>query len=119
MAGQEACKAWFNSEHERRMAATEAILTWWAKSEQGLAATAQRDAKWIDRTGNARASIMAYVEEIEASEGFRLYLKAGGPPPYSLFLELAMAGKYAVLWPTMERYTPQIVADLKRIWGAS
>jgi hypothetical protein len=117
MAGQEAFKAWFREEHERRMAATQAILEWWANDDQGLAATAQRDAKWIDRTSNARQSIIAYVEELTDSEGFQLFLKAGGPPPYSLFLELAMAGKYAVLWPTIERALPQIVADLERIWG--
>jgi hypothetical protein len=119
VAGQEALKALFNAEHERRVAATEAILTWWAKSEGGLATTAQNDAKWIDRTGNARASIEAFVEALTESEGFRLILKAGGPPPYSVFLELAMAGRYAVLWPTLERYSEQIIGDLKRIWGGA
>jgi hypothetical protein len=99
MAGQEAVIAAFRNEHQRRLQVTRDLFQSYA-AEAGNWMRA--NAKWIDRTGNARNSLEG-IEEF-TDEVFRLILKGGGPPDYVQFLELSRGGKYAVVRPALEHF---------------
>ena len=66
---------------------------------------AKKNAKWDDQTGNARASIHWNVDEI-SSEIVRLYISGG--VDYFIYLETAFAGRYSILYPTIQHHLPKI-----------
>jgi hypothetical protein len=111
MAGQEAVVAAMRAEHNRRIDATRALLESFA-AEMGN--WMQSNAKWTDRTANARNSLNAVVEF--GVDAVQLIAQGGGPPDYVKFLELAHGGKYAVVRPCLLRFAPDILKGLKRIW---
>ncbi len=81
----------------------------------GIMETYAKDhAPWGDVTGNARQALYAGVEEL-ANDTVRLYLSHG--VFYGLFLEVRFAGRYSVIWPTIETYLPQIRQSLQEIFG--
>lgn len=82
---------------ETAMAEVMAALEGWAKSEH----------IYTDRTGNNTNSIKGEVAEASA-EIVRGVLSAG--MEYSVFLELARDGRWAFLWPTIERHKDDILA---------
>lgn len=67
----------------------------------------KREARWTDRTGNARQSLTAERDTMSIV----LY----GGMEYSPFLETRHTGRYAILMPTAERIAPQVVADVARL----
>ena len=71
-------------------------LEGWAKSEHA----------YIDRTSNTTNSIKGQVAEVSAAL-VRGVLSAG--MEYDVFLELARDGKWAFLWPTIERHKDEIL----------
>lgn len=72
--------------------------------------TAMRSgATWTDRTGNARAGLMAqHDKQPMVWHTLTLY----GAMPYSIWLEVRWSGKYAIIGPTMVQQTPQMSADI-------
>lgn len=72
---------------------------------------AKRNAKWTDRTGLARASIKGLV--IEERDNIKGILGIG--MYYGVFLELANAGKYRIIRPTLNALGPFIRRKLKSI----
>lgn len=112
MAGAEALIAAFQREHEARMKKSQAAMNYWASEIQNAM---RADASWIDRTANARNSLSAATEF--TADTLTLIARGGGPPDYMVFLELAMAGKYAIIRPTLELYAGKIHQDLARIWS--
>lgn len=82
---------------ETAVAEVMAALEGWAKAEH----------PYTDRTGNNTASITGEVAEVSA-QLVRGVLSAG--MDYSVFLELAKDGKWAFLWPVIERHKDDILA---------
>lgn len=74
---------------------------------------AKQNAKWEDRTGQARANLRAYAEEM-AESVVGLMLESGAPQ--AKFLETMQAGKFAIVWPTLQKHLPEIEAALVAIF---
>lgn len=72
---------------------------------------AKQNAPWQDQTGNARQGLRAQTFREDANMGIVLYHQV----PYGLWLEIANAGKYAIIDPTIETMGPQVMASLERI----
>lgn len=85
---------------------------------------AKEEAPWTDRTANARQSLHTWIEEL-ADDTVSLYLSHG--MEYGRFLETVGAssvgaetggaGKYAIIWPTIEAHLDAIAKMLKGIFG--
>lgn len=90
--------------------AVEQVATYYA----GVMETyAKQNAPWTDRTGNARQSLYAFTERL-GNDAVKLYLSHG--IEYGLWLEIRWAGRYAIIWPTIERHLPQIANMLQEIF---
>jgi hypothetical protein len=74
---------------------------------------AKEGAPWLDRTANARQSLHAYVMQL-SRDTVRLYLSHG--VEYGVHLETGYAGRYQIIWPTLEEHIPQIRAMLQGIF---
>ena len=85
---------------ETAMAEVMAALEGWAKSEHS----------YTDRTGNTTTSIKGEVAEVSALL-VRGVLSAG--MDYDVFLELARDGRWAFLWPVIERHRDDILAIIE------
>lgn len=68
--------------------------------------------RWIDRTGNARNSIRGDF----GWKGKHAVITLSGNTDYFVYLELAHGKAYAVLVPTIERYSPEILKGYRRIF---
>jgi len=92
---------------------------------------AKENASWTDRTSNARQSLAAYIDdqvpstfsadeaiayvgEKLADEMVAIYLSHG--MSYGIDLETRFAGRYAIIWPTIEEHLPEIESLLKGIF---
>lgn len=73
----------------------------------------KQNARWQDRTANARQGLYAEVEEFATS----VSLIADHSLWYGWFLETRHAGRYAIIAPAIDHFYPQIVADLRRIFA--
>ncbi|MCL4295682.1 MAG: hypothetical protein KJ077_08140 [Anaerolineae bacterium] len=79
---------------------------------------ARQNARWQDRTGNARSGLFGAAVKKERGAGgqflataertVEIYLSHGSTVFYGKFLELAHGGKYAIIWPTIEKYLPEL-----------
>lgn len=74
---------------------------------------AQANAPWQDQTGAARRGLRAKVET--ETNMVRLWLSHG--VDYGIYLETRDAGRLAILWPTLERRGPEIMAALQATFG--
>ncbi len=72
---------------------------------------AKQKASWTDRTSNARNSIQGTF----TWEGNKAKIVLSGNMDYSVFLELANEKKFAVLVPTIQRNTPEILRGYRRL----
>jgi hypothetical protein len=79
-----------------------------AKKMEGQA---KRGAPWTDRTSNARNSIQGDF----GWRGSRCVIALSGGMDYSVFLELAMGKRYAVLYPTILKRAPAILNGYQRL----
>lgn len=68
------------------------------------------NAIWTDRTGNARQSLSAEVED--ATRDMVQIILAHGVD-YGIFLELANGGAYQIIAPTIDVFGPRIWADVR------
>ena len=75
---------------------------------------AKENAAWQDQTGNARQTLHAFIEEL-SGETVRLYLSHG--VEYGIHLETRFAGRYAIIWPTIQRHLEAIRQMLQGIFG--
>ena len=73
---------------------------------------AKENAPWTDRTGNARQSLHTWVEE--SPNMVRLYLSGG--VDYQIALETLYAGRFSIIWPTIQRHLPEIQKMLQGIF---
>jgi hypothetical protein len=77
-----------------------------------LEAKAKTDARWTDRTTNARSSLNATVV-VEGKHQYALVL-AGGVK-YQIWLEVRFAGRYAIIMPTIKAYAPVVMASFTKL----
>lgn len=106
---------------EVKRAEREVALFFAGKIEQD----ARENAPWTDRTGNARQSLRAYVNDDVpptypdpqdlARDVVALYLSHG--MDYGVYLEARWQGRYAVIMPTLQRYYPEIKKMLREIFS--
>lgn len=75
---------------------------------------ARQNAKWQDRTGNARTGLLTEVDEV-SKELVSIYL--GHSVKYGQYLELNHGGKYAIIMPTIEANLPEIKRMLDKIFS--
>lgn len=91
---------------------------------EAIQTEARNNAPWTDQTSNARQTLRAYINK-KAPAGYPnphqmardtvvLYLSHG--MDYGKWLEIANGGKYSIIMPTLERYYPQVMASVKRIF---
>src|SRR5947209_5659641 len=75
------------------------------------------NAPWTDRTGNARRSLFARVEEgSDGTQQLRFgYDHTEVPIPYWIFLERMQAGRFAIVGPTYDRYLPEIARSMREV----
>lgn len=66
---------------------------------------ARINARWHDRTGNARASLTGLADNSNAGNDEWEIILYGGMP-YSIWLETRWGGKYAIIRPTIETEAP-------------
>lgn len=78
---------------------------------QLLERDAKASARWTDRTGAARAGLVAWTDV--AQDVITIWLAHG--VDYGRYLELAHGGRYATIMPTIERNTPAIRAILEGV----
>lgn len=76
-------------------------------------AYAKENAPWTDQTANARQTLHAWWEKV-AAEVVELYLSHG--VYYGLYLETRFSGRYAIIWPTIEKFLPEIKSMLDGIF---
>lgn len=76
-----------------------------------LEAQAKRDAPWTDRTGLARQTIRG----VSGWQGGKLRCGVTGNMEYSPYLELTREGRFAVLWPTVQRNEQKIMEQMRKV----
>lgn len=74
--------------------------------------SAQVNRRWIDRTGHARARLMAKAQW----EGTKLVFYLFHQMFYGIFLELRFQGRYRILMPTLKAFFNRILQGLQAIW---
>lgn len=80
--------------------------------ESGIASRAKANAPWIDRTGNARNGLRATVA-VEGPNTYALILYHS--VSYGIWLEVAHAGRYAIIMPTIYEYLPMVLGSLNQL----
>ena len=92
----------------------EAILAVAEYFEPVLESYAKHNAPWTDRTGNARQTLNTVTEAL-AEEIVALYLQHG--MDYGKWLEIRWAGRYAIIWATIEAHLDEIGSMLRRMFS--
>ena len=101
------------AEYERRVIdAVKLLGQYWAPL---LERYAKENAPWVDRTGHARQGIQGLVEDMSSEAITSIVLKGG--VYYQVFLELANAGRYAIILPTILEHQDKFLRDLKEVVG--
>lgn len=99
------------SEYERAL--YQAIYTICLRRKPEIENWMKANAPWTDRTGNARQTLHV---DVEATVGaIALYLAHG--MHYGIYLETKHAGRYAIVTPAVEHWTPIIMADVRAVLG--
>lgn len=70
------------------------------------------NAPWTDRTGNARQTLGAEVNDL-AGGAVEILMSHG--MDYGIFLELAHAGNWAIIGPAIDHWAPIIWADVRAL----
>ncbi len=70
------------------------------------------NAKWTDRTANARQALRGDTEKI-VRQSYNIVLTHG--VEYGKWLELANQGRYSIIQPALDYWTPIIMAEVARV----
>lgn len=73
-------------------------------------AYARRNAKWRDRTGNARNGLRG-IPESQKGGPYKIILAHG--VPYGIYLEVRFSGKYAIINPTIAVEGPEVMRTVQ------
>lgn len=80
-------------------------------SGKKLEGYAKSNRVWTDRTSNARNSIQGS----SGWQGDTMVVTVSGGVDYFPYLELAMGKQYAILSPTMQQYSNEILSGYKKV----
>lgn len=94
---------------EQRMRAAIGLLA--DTAAQSMEAEAKTNARWEDRTSNARNSIQGSF----GWEGSKAKITLSGNMDYSVCLELAHEKRFAILVPTIQRNAPNVLNAYQRL----
>lgn len=75
---------------------------------------AKANASWHDISGNARRGLNAGV----VMRGDHIVIYLAHTVDYGPYLELAHDRKYAIIDPTLEKFTPEVKRNYERIMGS-
>ena len=75
---------------------------------------AKQNAPWTDRTGAARQRLTARSQRLKELQ-YQITLSHG--VDYGIWLELANEKKYAIIQPTLNLKTPEVVRGMKILLG--
>lgn len=78
-----------------------------------LESYAKEHAPWTDRTGNARQGLQGFVEEVSQTI-VDIYITHR--MSYGIYLEVAHAGRFSVIWPTIQAHLPVVSEMLQQIF---
>lgn len=84
----------------------EALQAYGETAAASLQGEAQKNRPWTDRTAHARQRIKGYC--VRRENGVRIYLAHG--VDYGVYLEFAHEKRYAIIYPTLRRRGPEIIA---------
>ena len=73
-----------------------------------LASIMKADAPWTDRTGNARQGLSGDAERV----GTSIVLTLFHVMDYGIWLEVAHAGNYAVIMPTIQANAARVIEEI-------
>ena len=74
---------------------------------------AKTNAPWTDRTGNSRQTIDHKV----VNKGNSIEIQIRGNTPHFKYLELAMEKRFAILWPTVQKWQSEVIRGwAKMLW---
>lgn len=85
-----------------------------------LEAEMRAGAVWQDRTGNARQGLYSAVEPptpAQVQDLIELIIAHGAAVDYGIFLELANAGRFAIIGPTLDAAAPRVWQDVRRLFA--
>lgn len=82
-----------------------------------MANDAKTNAPWTDRTGNARSGLFGTAERDLAGKMVTIFLSHGAVIDYGIWLELCNDGRYAVIMRTIEAHLPELMDELRGIFG--
>lgn len=74
---------------------------------------ARRNARWTDRTGNARNGLFARY--IGGYQGGRHEIRLSHSVPYGIWLEVRWASKYAIIVPTITSEGQRIMQGITKL----
>lgn len=94
-------------------AAIKALAARWAPE---IESWMKSNAKWTDRTGNARQSLYTEVEEI-SSIMIGIIMGYGNNLEYGIFLELSHGGAFAIIGPALDYFAPKVWADVQKLFS--
>lgn len=89
----------------------EALMAYGKTAAASLQRDAQKDRPWTDRTAHARQRIKGYC--IREGKRIRIYLAHG--VEYGIYLEFAHEKRYAIIYPTLRRRGPEIIAGAVKV----
>ncbi len=89
----------------------EALMAYGETAAVYLQGDAQKNRPWTDRTAHARQRIKGYC--VRTENGVRIYLAHG--VSYGVYLEFAHEKRYAIIYPTLRRKGPEIIADAIKV----
>lgn len=109
--GLEQMSARLDAYGQQVLTAVQMIAGYWAGVFE---AYAKENAPWTDRTSNARQGLHTFTQEL-GKETVAVYL--AHQMEYGKWLEVRWAGKYAIIWPTIEAHLPEIERMLKEVFS--
>lgn len=105
------------SANSSRMLIDDGVLVWFdgpewddvaakafKEAEGEIQGAAQRDAPWEDRTGDARRGLSTKVDSSHGDVVLTLFHTI----EYGLWLEVIQNGRFAIIMPTLEKYSSKI-----------
>jgi phosphopantothenoylcysteine synthetase/decarboxylase len=91
-----------------------AVLLYAGTKASKIEADMKVNRQWTDQTGAAKANLNASVSQPNPNI-VRITLAHG--VNYGIWLELAKEKKYAILAPSVRKFAPEVIEDLKGIMG--
>jgi hypothetical protein len=91
-------------------AALYATFAYW---EPRVQSSARSNARWTDRTGNARQGLFAKHTSGRARQRITVYHTM----PYGVWLEVSHDGRYQIIIPTVRTMGPQVMKSASGIIG--